>query len=115
VQAVVNATLGEGVAAQLAAFRHGFTEVFPLSCLECFYEHELETLLCGAGEAWSAQSLADCIKFDHGYNSGSAPVQALLQVLAEMDSSDQRRFLRFVTGGQRVACCLPCHLLRFIS
>lgn len=52
--AVVDATLGSGVAAQVEAFRSGFNEVFPFSSLECFYEDEIERLLCGEGEAWYA-------------------------------------------------------------
>ena len=30
---------------------HGM-QVFPLSALGCFYEDEIEMLLCGAGERW---------------------------------------------------------------
>jgi hypothetical protein len=40
--AVVDATLGAGIAAQMEAFRGGFTEVVPLSTLDAFYEDELE-------------------------------------------------------------------------
>ena len=46
--------------------RSGFNEVFPLSSLACFYEDEIEAILCGASEVWSADLLADIIKFDHG-------------------------------------------------
>jgi hypothetical protein len=28
------------------------TQVFPLRHLECFYEDEIERLLCGEGETW---------------------------------------------------------------
>jgi hypothetical protein len=40
--AVVDATLGAGVAPQLGAFRAGFQEVVPLAALEAFYEDEIE-------------------------------------------------------------------------
>lgn len=73
--AVVDATLGTGIAGQLGAFREGFNEVFDLHLLDCFYEEEIETLLCGAGEKWSVAQLADSIKFDHGYTSSSTPVR----------------------------------------
>ena len=69
----MGATLGSGIEAQVAAVREGFNEVFELSTLECFYEDEIETMLCGSGEHWSIQGLADSIKFDHGY-TGSSPV-----------------------------------------
>lgn len=36
------------------------------------------------------------------YTASSAPVQDFLQVLAELDAADQRRFLRFVTGSPRL-------------
>ena len=45
--AVVDATLGGGVAAQVAAFRSGFDALFPLDCLGAFYEDEIEVMLCG--------------------------------------------------------------------
>ncbi len=31
-------------------------QVFPLRHLECFYEDEIERLLCGEGETWCALS-----------------------------------------------------------
>mmetsp|Transcript_11522 Transcript_11522/g.28178 ORF Transcript_11522/g.28178 Transcript_11522/m.28178 type:complete len:2013 (-) Transcript_11522:941-6979(-) len=102
IEAVVDATLGAGISAQLAAFRDGFGEVFPLSSLGCFWEDELETLVCGAGEHWTVQSLGEAIKFDHGYTVSSPVGRALLEVLAELEPTDQRRFLRFVTGCPRL-------------
>jgi len=102
IDAVVDATLGSGIEAQLTAFREGFNEVFPLDTLACFYEDEIETLLCGSGERWSVQGLADSIKFDHGYMPSSPVVRCFLEVLAELDAADQRRFLRFVTGCPRL-------------
>jgi E3 ubiquitin-protein ligase TRIP12 len=102
IDAVVDATLGSGIATQVEAFRTGFNAIFPLSSLEPFYEDEIEAMLCGTGEAWTAEGLAAVIKFDHGYNATSAPIVALLEVLAELDTVDQRRFLRFVTGTPRL-------------
>ena len=34
---------------QVAAFRAGFEEVFPLHSLNAFYEDEIEAMLCGTG------------------------------------------------------------------
>lgn len=85
-------------------------QVFPLSTLDCFYEDELETLLCGSGEAWTVQSLADSIKFDHGYTGSSPVVKCFLEVLSELDAADRRKFLRFVTGGWFGGCCVGLEL-----
>ncbi|KXZ47851.1 hypothetical protein GPECTOR_32g463 [Gonium pectorale] len=102
IEAVVDATLRSGVAAQLAAFREGFNEVFSLSTLSLFHEDEIEVLLCGSGERWTMQVLSEAIKFDHGYTASSQPVRFLLEILSELDTADQRAFLRFVTGCPRL-------------
>lgn len=73
-----------------------------MPALEAFADEELEALVCGAGERWTPQSLAESVRFDHGYTSASAPARRLLEVLAELDGADQRRFLRFVTGCPRL-------------
>ena len=44
--------------------------------LKLFFEDELEVLVCGSGESWTVQSLADAIKIDHGYTASSLPVSA---------------------------------------
>ncbi|KAJ9527361.1 hypothetical protein QJQ45_025630 [Haematococcus lacustris] len=102
IEAVVDATVGSGIAAQVEAFQEGFNEVFLLASLDTFYEDEIETMLCGAGEHWTVQGLLEEIKFDHGYTASSPVVKALVEVLAELDPLDQRRFLRFVTGCPRL-------------
>lgn len=48
------------------ARREGFNDVFPLETLEAFHEDELEAMLCGVGEKWSVEKLAESIKCDHG-------------------------------------------------
>jgi E3 ubiquitin-protein ligase TRIP12 len=46
--------------------------------------------------------LGNTIKFDHGYSRDSPTVGHFLRLLAALDSPDQRRFLRFVTGSPRL-------------
>jgi hypothetical protein len=50
-------------------------QVFSMSALEVFRDDEMEVLLCGAGEHWTPQQLADSMKFDHGYTAQSTPVR----------------------------------------
>jgi hypothetical protein len=50
----------------MAFGRSGFAEVFALGALQCFHEDELEAMLCGVGEKWSVDKLAETIKCDHG-------------------------------------------------
>ncbi len=102
VKAVVDATVGSGIDAQLDAFSSAFCEVFDITQLRAFSPEEIDMLLCGTTEAWTPESLADVIKFDHGYTTQSPAAQHLLAVLGEMDATEQRRFLRFVTGSPRL-------------
>ena len=82
--------------------RSGFNEVFPLDALKCFFEDEIEAMMCGTGEKWTVETLTDTIKFDHGYTATSTAVGFFLDILTELDAADQRRFLRFVTGSPRL-------------
>ena len=82
--------------------RSGFNEVFPLDALKCFFEDEIEAMMCGTGEKWSVEALTDTIKFDHGYTATSTAIGFFLDILTELDAADQRRFLRFVTGSPRL-------------
>lgn len=50
-------------------------QVFSMSALEVFRDDEMEVLLCGAGEHWTPQQLADSMRFDHGYTAQSMPVR----------------------------------------
>ena len=56
IEAVVDATMGSGVAAQVGAFREGFNAIFPITSLTSFYEDEIEAMLCG--ESWKGATQA---------------------------------------------------------
>eukprot|EP00898_Chlorokybus_atmophyticus_P003350 jgi/Chlat1/4015/Chrsp26S04084 len=102
VELVVDATVKSGIAEQLDAFTAGFNQVFALKSLQVFSAEELEAILCGSGEQWTVESLAENIKFDHGYNSNSPPIRQLMEILSEFTPEEQRHFLRFVTGAPRL-------------
>ncbi|KAL3701580.1 hypothetical protein R1sor_019602 [Riccia sorocarpa] len=99
---VVDATVKSGISQQLDAFRSGFNQVFQLSTLQIFNEEELDSLLCGRRELWVSDSLADLMKFDHGYTASSPPIRNLLEIMGEFTPEEQRAFLRFVTGAPRL-------------
>lgn len=99
---VADATIGTGIMRQLEAFRSGFNQVFDLSTLQIFTPNELDYLLCGRREMWKAESLADHIKFDHGYTSKSPAIIYLLEIMGEFTPEQQRAFCQFVTGAPRL-------------
>ncbi|KAG2705973.1 hypothetical protein I3760_05G083400 [Carya illinoinensis] len=99
---VVDATVKTGIMRQIEAFRAGFNQVFDISSLQIFTPHELDYLLCGRRELWEAETLADHIKFDHGYTAKSPAVVNLLEIMGEFTPEQQRAFCQFVTGAPRL-------------
>ncbi|KAK7860944.1 e3 ubiquitin-protein ligase upl3 [Quercus suber] len=99
---VVDATVKTGIMRQMEAFRAGFNQVFDISSLQIFTPHELDYLLCGRRELWEAETLADHIKFDHGYTAKSPAIVNLLEIMGEFTPEQQRAFCQFVTGAPRL-------------
>ncbi|KAL9296334.1 hypothetical protein ACSQ67_022230 [Phaseolus vulgaris] len=99
---VVEATVKAGVMRQMEAFRAGFNQVFEISSLQIFTPQELDYLLCGRRELWKTETLADHIKFDHGYTAKSPAIVNLLEIMGEFTPEQQRGFCQFVTGAPRL-------------
>lgn len=102
VSLVVDATVKSGITRQMEAFRTGFNQVFDISSLQIFSPHELDYLLCGRRELWEPESLADHIKFDHGYTAKSPAIVNLLEIMGEFTPEQQHAFCQFVTGAPRL-------------
>ncbi|XP_061342076.1 E3 ubiquitin-protein ligase UPL3 [Gastrolobium bilobum] len=102
VSMVVDATVKTGITRQMDAFRAGFNQVFDISSLQIFSPQELDYLLCGRRELWKAETLADHIKFDHGYTAKSPAIVNLLEIMGEFTPEQQRAFCQFVTGAPRL-------------
>jgi E3 ubiquitin-protein ligase TRIP12 len=99
---VVDASVKSGIVRQMEAFRAGFNQVFDITSLQIFSPHELDYLLCGRRELWEAETLADHIKFDHGYTAKSPAILNLLEIMGEFTPDQQRSFCQFVTGAPRL-------------
>ncbi|MBA0605993.1 hypothetical protein Godav_018519 [Gossypium davidsonii] len=99
---VVDATVKTGIMRQMEAFRAGFNQVFDIASLQIFTPQELDYLLCGRRELWEAETLADHIKFDHGYTAKSPVIINLLEIMGEFAPDQQRAFCQFVTGAPRL-------------
>ncbi|CAH2075832.1 unnamed protein product [Thlaspi arvense] len=99
---VVDATVKRGVTRQIEAFRSGFNQVFDVTSLQIFTPSELDYLLCGRRELWEAETLAEHIKFDHGYTAKSPAIINLLEIMGELTADQQRAFCQFVTGAPRL-------------
>ncbi|KAE9620318.1 putative aminoacyltransferase, E1 ubiquitin-activating enzyme [Lupinus albus] len=99
---VVDATVKTGIMRQIEAFRAGFNQVFDISSLQIFTPQELDYLLCGRRELWKVETLADHLKFDHGYTAKSPAIVNLLEIMGEFTPEQQRAFCQFVTGAPRL-------------
>ncbi|XP_020699967.1 E3 ubiquitin-protein ligase UPL3-like isoform X1 [Dendrobium catenatum] len=99
---ILDATVKTGIMRQMEAFRAGFNQVFDISFLQIFSPHELDYLICGRRELWEADTLADHIKFDHGYTAKSPAIINLLEIMAEFTPEQQHAFCQFVTGAPRL-------------
>ncbi|KAJ7967163.1 E3 ubiquitin-protein ligase UPL3-like [Quillaja saponaria] len=99
---VVEGTVKTGIMRQMEAFRAGFNQVFDISSLQIFTPKQLDYLLCGRRELWEADSLADHMKFDHGYTAKSPAIVNLLEIMGEFTPEQQRAFCQFVTGAPRL-------------
>lgn len=105
IRLVVEWTLHKGVAAQLDAFREGFSSILPASSVfgGLFFPDELDRLVCGAGyQRWDLKLLAECTRCDHGYTHESKAVQNLFDIMCSFDAHEQRLFLQFITGSPRL-------------
>lgn len=68
-----------------------------------FSAEELRKLISGNDQLWtSREQVIENITTAHGYTMDSPPVQYLINVIAEMDTEDQRLFLEFSTGTTRL-------------
>lgn len=102
VDRVLEMTLGAGVTKQIEAFKSGFSQVFSYSSLRAFTPDELIMLFGRVEEDWSLETLMDSIKADHGFNMDSRSVKNLLQTMSELNPTQRRDFLQFVTGSPKL-------------
>lgn len=95
-------TLGSGIKRQLEAFRDGFSQVFPYTALRAFTPSELTMIFGGSEEDWTAETLLECIKADHGYTMDSSTIRNLVAVLSNLEETERGAFLQFITGSPRL-------------
>ncbi|KAG8989607.1 Ubiquitin fusion degradation protein 4 [Tulasnella sp. JGI-2019a] len=102
IKEVLDAFMGYGIQFQAQAFREGFSKVFPVTDLNTFSSDELSMMFGNEEEDWSAETLSEAIKADHGFHIESRAIKDLLDVMVSYDSSMRRQFLQFITGSPRL-------------
>ncbi|KAJ7698902.1 hypothetical protein B0H17DRAFT_1196492 [Mycena rosella] len=99
---VLDAIIGQGAQLQAKAFREGFSKVFPITDLQAFSADELVLLFGNSDEDWSAETLSEALKADHGFNGESRAIRDLVEILSEYDAPTRRNYLQFVTGSPKL-------------
>ncbi|EAY23577.1 hypothetical protein TVAG_119130 [Trichomonas vaginalis G3] len=86
----------------MRAFKDGFSQIIPYDSLSLFSPKEIIILLCGSTEKWTKEYLAANVKIEHGYNSNSAEINNLFEILSEMNDDERMNFVNFVTGSSKL-------------
>lgn len=92
-----------GIDPIVKAFKTGFNKVFKIDSLKCFYNYELEEIICGCDyDSWDYESLIEHIIPGYGYDKNSLMYQGLIRIMLKMNSLEKKMFLQFVTGSPRL-------------
>ncbi|KZP01845.1 hypothetical protein CALVIDRAFT_19026 [Calocera viscosa TUFC12733] len=94
--------IGKGVARQVQAFKDGFSTSIPVRDLQTFTAEELVMMFGNSDEDWSAETLNEAIKADHGFTSDSRAIRHLIDLMADLDLQGRRDFLQFLTGSPKL-------------
>lgn len=89
--------------ANFEQIRCGIDEVFCCRELAIFLPEELQSILCGQEyKPWSTEYLKSCCSFANGYDASSKAIAFLFEILSTFNASEQRKFIKFVSGTPRL-------------
>lgn len=90
-------------AAQTKAFLSGFRDIIPAPWVKLFSPYELQKLISGddSVKGFDVLGLKKCMQYSGGYHPDQPIMQWFWQVLEEMEPSQQRNFLKFMTSCSR--------------
>lgn len=95
--------LGEGIAKQLKSFQRGFNNVVGGNALSLFDAEEIRLMLCGSDDAKIDLAIWKSVtKYAGGYHKSSSTIVWLWEYLEGLSNVQQKKFLLFVTGSDRV-------------
>uniref|UniRef100_A0AAV1T9I8 HECT-type E3 ubiquitin transferase n=1 Tax=Peronospora matthiolae TaxID=2874970 RepID=A0AAV1T9I8_9STRA len=106
--------LDRTIKSQVQAFKQGFEQICGgkgdrqlFRFLQAFDVHELEALLSdrsSGSSIWDRDGvdLREHMVCDHGYTADSRAIANLVSILCELSLDEQRLFVRFVTGANRL-------------
>lgn len=104
-------TCGPVMANKISYFVKAFETCVHVEALKLFSYDEIVTAICGSEPKLTIEDLRKYVKLEHGYDSNSPEITSLFEIISEMNADEQRLFVKFVTGSQR----LPFGGLEFLK
>ena len=88
---------------QTHAFLHGFRDIIPAPWVRLFSAYEFQKLISGddAVQGIDVQGMMNVTRYSGGLHPSQPIVQWLWEVVNEMNSDQQRKFLKFMTSCSR--------------
>eukprot|EP00985_Skeletonema_marinoi_P034729 scaffold44674_cov146-Skeletonema_marinoi.AAC.2 len=88
---------------QTHAFLHGFRDIIPAPWVRLFSAYEFQKLISGddAVQGIDVQGMMNVTRYSGGLHPSQPIVQWLWEVVNEMNSEQQRKFLKFMTSCSR--------------
>ena len=101
VRLYVKYLLADSIERQFAAFQRGFHSVCGGECLMLFRWEELELLICGS-PVLDFEALERATQYDDGFSRQHPTVVIMWEVIHALEVEQQKKFLFFCTGSDRV-------------
>lgn len=101
IQMMADFKLNQQIREQCQAFRHGLTNVLPISWLYMFNTKELQVLISGAELPVDVDDLMNHTRYGGDYNPEHKTVKMFWKVVRTFDDEQFRQLLKFVTSCSR--------------
>lgn len=103
---VVSVSLLHGVFSQMYVFAEALGSVVGKDTMKVWSNpHEVTEFIAGSdtcGSVWSVESLSEAFHAQHGYTWASPQIQHLIEIVSELTDVDRGKFVKFVTGSNRL-------------
>ncbi|KMZ59058.1 E3 ubiquitin-protein ligase UPL6 [Zostera marina] len=98
---VANYRLNTQIRNQSLHFLRGFQQLIKKEWIDMFNEHEIQLLISGSIDGMDVADLRLNTHYNGGYHENDEYIEMFWEIVKEMSSDNQKKFLKFVTGCSR--------------
>lgn len=102
VQKITELLIGDTMKAIINSFVDGMSTILLPQYMSIFSAYELHDLFTGAETTISESDLRENVRVQHGYEKTSPQIAMLFSSILNMSHEEQRLFIRFTTGSDRL-------------